>query len=163
MTDMMSEWGSTGVRTMCRRVCLLSVIVLLLQLAECGSANVTPERRISSRIVTTKYGALRGSLVSLPNRNLQPVEAFMGKAMKLMLNSFAITTIWWRRYTRSEATSLTQPLNDKENVMRLCAPYPTHPQEQRFAVRDHEQDGTPDSCLIEIEGGERGWGRAGAG
>ena len=37
------------------------------------------ERKLSSRVVTTKYGALRGYMVTLPNRNLQPVEVFMGK------------------------------------------------------------------------------------
>ncbi|RWS15757.1 neuroligin-4: Y-linked-like protein [Dinothrombium tinctorium] len=36
------------------------------------------ERRMSSRIVTTKYGTLRGYVVTLPNRSLQPVEVFMG-------------------------------------------------------------------------------------
>ena len=41
-------------------------------------ANLTPERRLSSRVVRTKYGGLRGSVVTLPNKNLQPVEVFLG-------------------------------------------------------------------------------------
>ena len=44
-----------------------------------ASSSSQAERRLSSRIVTTKYGALRGFLVSLPNRGLEPVEVFMGK------------------------------------------------------------------------------------
>lgn len=40
------------------------------------AANV--DRRPSSRIVTTKYGAVRGLIVTLPNRNLQQVEVFLG-------------------------------------------------------------------------------------
>ena len=37
------------------------------------------ERRLSPRTVTTKYGSLRGVTMSLPNRSLQPIEAFLGK------------------------------------------------------------------------------------
>lgn len=36
------------------------------------------ERRLSPRTVTTNYGSLRGVTMSLPNRSLQPVEAFLG-------------------------------------------------------------------------------------
>lgn len=35
-------------------------------------------RKASSRVVTTKYGAVRGHVVTLPNRHLQPVEVFLG-------------------------------------------------------------------------------------
>ncbi|XP_023233121.1 neuroligin-4, Y-linked-like [Centruroides sculpturatus] len=35
-------------------------------------------RHLSSRVVTTKYGALRGSIATLPNRQLKPVEIFLG-------------------------------------------------------------------------------------
>lgn len=48
--------------------------------------SVTSERRLSTRIVTTKYGALRGFIVTLPNRSLQPVEVFMGKCQPLFLS-----------------------------------------------------------------------------
>lgn len=51
---------------------------LILPLTSASSITQA-ERRLSSRIVTTKYGALRGYLVSLPNRSLQPVEVFMGE------------------------------------------------------------------------------------
>lgn len=85
MTDMMSVAGQARVwpaptsRSPDKNFVLLLLSLLLLD--DCASAaNVTPERRISSRIVTTKYGALRGFLITLPNRSLQPVEAFMGKA-----------------------------------------------------------------------------------
>lgn len=40
------------------------------------------ERKLSTRVVRTKYGGLRGSLVTLPNKSLQPVEVFMGKYLK---------------------------------------------------------------------------------
>lgn len=43
-----------------------------------SGASVASERRLSSRVVTTKYGALRGFVVTLPNRNLRAVEVFLG-------------------------------------------------------------------------------------
>ena len=51
------------------------------------------ERRLSSRTVTTKYGTIRGVTLTLPNRNLQEVEAFFGK----WLFDFFVRSIsgWW--------------------------------------------------------------------
>jgi hypothetical protein len=43
-----------------------------------ASATQT-EKRVNSRIVTTKYGALKGYLLNLPNRSLQTVNVFMGE------------------------------------------------------------------------------------
>ncbi|CAG2105128.1 unnamed protein product [Medioppia subpectinata] len=40
--------------------------------------KVLYEWTLSSRVVRTKYGGLRGSIVTLPNKNLQPVEVFLG-------------------------------------------------------------------------------------
>lgn len=59
-------------------IVLLMVTLPTLLLSVYG-ANVDAEKRLSNRIVTTKYGALRGQLVTLPNRSLQPVESFLGK------------------------------------------------------------------------------------
>ena len=39
---------------------------------------ICEQRRLSSRVVTTKYGALRGYINSLANRQLQHVEVFQG-------------------------------------------------------------------------------------
>lgn len=39
------------------------------------------EKTLSSRIVITKYGSIRGIIVTLSNPNLQPVEIFMGKTV----------------------------------------------------------------------------------
>ncbi|CAL1267457.1 unnamed protein product [Larinioides sclopetarius] len=39
---------------------------------------VTETQRASSRVVSTKYGSLRGVIVTLSNRHLQPVEKFLG-------------------------------------------------------------------------------------
>ncbi|GFQ83626.1 neuroligin 4-like [Trichonephila clavata] len=39
---------------------------------------VTETQRASTRVVTTKYGSLRGVIVTLSNRHLQPVEKFLG-------------------------------------------------------------------------------------
>lgn len=35
-------------------------------------------RRVGSREVATKYGLIRGVLVTLPNKNIGPVEVFLG-------------------------------------------------------------------------------------
>ncbi|XP_071033569.1 neuroligin-4, X-linked-like isoform X2 [Parasteatoda tepidariorum] len=55
---------------------LISYILILLTLfpSQCASE----QRRLSSRVVTTKYGALRGFINSLANRQLQHVEVFQG-------------------------------------------------------------------------------------
>jgi hypothetical protein len=55
------------------------VLLILCFVAITTFANLTPERRLSSRVVRTKYGGLRGFIVTLPNKNLQPVEVFLGK------------------------------------------------------------------------------------
>ncbi|KAG8194056.1 hypothetical protein JTE90_003005 [Oedothorax gibbosus] len=38
----------------------------------------TESKTLSSRVVNTRYGALRGFISSLPGRNLQPTEVFLG-------------------------------------------------------------------------------------
>lgn len=50
-----------------------------LSTATASSSSSPAERKLSSRVVTTKYGALRGFIVTLPNRSLQQVEIFMGE------------------------------------------------------------------------------------
>lgn len=44
------------------------------------------ERKLSNRIVNTKYGALRGHVVSLQNHKLQDVEVFLGKSCAFVVN-----------------------------------------------------------------------------
>ena len=74
-----------------------------------ASSSSQAERRLSSRIVTTKYGALRGFLVSLPNRGLEPVEVFMGK-------NYIITLSWGSR----QEFLLSQTLfNGRRRVYRV--------------------------------------------
>ncbi|KAG8187919.1 hypothetical protein JTE90_002934 [Oedothorax gibbosus] len=50
-------------------------VLTLLSLTDCEQQQ---QRRLSSRVVTTKYGALRGFINSLANRQLQHVEVFQG-------------------------------------------------------------------------------------
>ncbi|KAI1295540.1 Neuroligin-4, X-linked [Halotydeus destructor] len=57
---------------------VLLAIVYSSLMAVSSSPSPGSERRQSPRIVTIKYGAVRGSIVTLPNRSLQPVEVFMG-------------------------------------------------------------------------------------
>lgn len=50
-----------------------------------SSSKNIPEKRLSARIVTTKYGALRGVITSFPSRfKLQSVESFLGKINKII-------------------------------------------------------------------------------
>ena len=41
--------------------------------------NQNPLQSQSPRTVATKYGIVRGTIITLPNLNLQQVEAFLGK------------------------------------------------------------------------------------
>lgn len=46
--------------------------------SEHGSDSVI-ERKLSSRIVNTKYGSLRGYIATLPETSIQEVEVFLGE------------------------------------------------------------------------------------
>ncbi|GIY44000.1 neuroligin 4-like [Caerostris darwini] len=58
------------------------MIVFFLVIGICFSkgisGSITETQRISSRVVQTKYGSLRGIIATLSNRHLQPVEKFLG-------------------------------------------------------------------------------------
>ena len=49
-------------------------IVIILQ--ECGCSVIM--KQLSHRVITTRYGKVRGILVEFPNRHLRPVEAYLG-------------------------------------------------------------------------------------
>lgn len=53
-------------------LCTSVTVLMIAHLCICD------QRRLSSRVVTTKYGALRGYINSLANRQLQHVEVFQG-------------------------------------------------------------------------------------
>lgn len=66
------------------RVMVVSALLMLAVMTSAASANSATssggDRRLSPRVVTTKYGAIRGYIATLPARSsLQPVEVFMGK------------------------------------------------------------------------------------
>lgn len=42
------------------------------------SSELSKSQRPSTRVVSTKYGSLRGVIVTLSNKHLQPVEKFLG-------------------------------------------------------------------------------------
>lgn len=76
---------------MSSRAVKIVIFLLLILRPDIGSsvggatgASVASERRLSSRVVTTKYGALRGFVVTLPNRNLRAVEVFLGTSTTLI-------------------------------------------------------------------------------
>ncbi|KAJ6217577.1 hypothetical protein RDWZM_008734 [Blomia tropicalis] len=52
------------------------IIALLIIFVICSCTLA--ENRASSRVVKTKYGNLRGFYTNFPNKNLQPVETFLG-------------------------------------------------------------------------------------
>ena len=54
---------------------LLCILILLGSMCRAQSQ----ETIMSSRLVTLKYGTIRGMIVNLANPNLQPVEVFLGK------------------------------------------------------------------------------------
>lgn len=69
----------------CKRDKNISRWILLFNLTvtiQCGLASlrhVEPElRQLSSRVVSTRYGSLRGFMSTLSNRQLLPVEVFLG-------------------------------------------------------------------------------------
>ncbi|GFS94963.1 neuroligin-4, X-linked [Nephila pilipes] len=55
-------------------------IILRLTLLFCVvQITRAPEpKKLSSRVVTTKYGSLRGFVTTLPNRQWRPVEIYLG-------------------------------------------------------------------------------------
>uniref|UniRef100_A0A0L8G3I5 Carboxylesterase type B domain-containing protein n=1 Tax=Octopus bimaculoides TaxID=37653 RepID=A0A0L8G3I5_OCTBM len=50
------------------------LVVLVLNIGEC----VVYMRTLSDRVVTTRYGTVRGVMVEFPNRHLKPVDAYLG-------------------------------------------------------------------------------------
>lgn len=56
-------------------VCLFIIISCQVDF----SLALSTEKRLSPRIVTTKYGAVRGFVLSLAARSLQPLEVFLGE------------------------------------------------------------------------------------
>lgn len=54
------------------------ILITLIYLPALTSTAVLESQRPSTRVVTTKYGTLRGVIVTLSNRHLQPVEKFLG-------------------------------------------------------------------------------------
>ena len=61
--------------------CLSTLFVWMFLIIFTVFIDATPlfERKLSNRIVNTKYGALRGHVVSLQHHRLQDVEVFLGK------------------------------------------------------------------------------------
>ena len=56
---------------------LTLTLLTLLQLVP-WSAAIVYRKQMSGRVITTRYGKVRGILVEFPNRHLKPVEAFFG-------------------------------------------------------------------------------------
>lgn len=52
--------------------------VLLLHSFFDVSSTIVNRRQMSDRVITTRYGKVRGMLVEFPNRHLRPVEAYLG-------------------------------------------------------------------------------------
>lgn len=55
----------------------LNLMCHLAMTAGHGSDSVI-ERKLSSRLVNTKYGSLRGIVATLPETSVQEVEVFLG-------------------------------------------------------------------------------------
>ncbi|XP_042909755.1 neuroligin-4, X-linked isoform X1 [Parasteatoda tepidariorum] len=59
--------------------CLLRAkLYLIMMLTAYANAAITETQRPSTRVVSTKYGSLRGVIVTLSHKHLQPVEKFLG-------------------------------------------------------------------------------------
>ena len=59
------------------QVATVLTLLTFLQLVP-WSAAIVYRKQMSSRVITTRYGKVRGILVEFPNRHLKPVEAFFG-------------------------------------------------------------------------------------
>ncbi|XP_076435747.1 neuroligin-4, X-linked-like [Babylonia areolata] len=59
-------------------ILLLTTLMPLLLLLPQGASAIVYRKQMSSRVITTRYGKVRGILVEFPNRHLKPVEAFFG-------------------------------------------------------------------------------------
>ena len=57
-----------------KHVCILVLTLYYLP----RTSPIVYRKQLSSRVITTRYGKVRGVLVEFPNRHLKPVEAFLG-------------------------------------------------------------------------------------
>nr|XP_015908220.2 neuroligin-4, X-linked-like [Parasteatoda tepidariorum] len=64
-------------KSSCKRI-RLRVILRFTLLISVTFATTGDTKKISSRVVTTKYGSLRGFVKTFPNRQWRPVEIFLG-------------------------------------------------------------------------------------
>lgn len=66
-----------------RSISMLILLLLLLMLIpnlclSSSSSSITFDSRVSTRVIKTKYGSLRGLQINFPSKNLQPIEAYLG-------------------------------------------------------------------------------------
>lgn len=85
----------------------LFMLVSLGALFSDSFCSATSENRINSRVVKTKYGNLRGFYANLPNKNLQPVETFLGNILLGML-CFAFSGKRISQYATLYLTNVTK-------------------------------------------------------
>ncbi|GIY29146.1 neuroligin-4, X-linked [Caerostris darwini] len=72
-------------KSCCKHVCkswrsiFICLQILTFECVLVSLRHVEPDlRQLSSRVVQTRYGSLRGFMSSLSNRQLQPIEVFLG-------------------------------------------------------------------------------------
>ncbi|GFN74019.1 hypothetical protein PoB_000052500 [Plakobranchus ocellatus] len=58
--------------------CICLLLVLLTPLLPTATDGAVILKTLSERVMTTRYGKVRGVLVEFPNQHLKPVEAYFG-------------------------------------------------------------------------------------
>ncbi|KAI1295610.1 Neuroligin-4, X-linked [Halotydeus destructor] len=120
------------------------------------SSNPSPgsERRQSPRIVTIKYGAVRGSIVTLPNQSLQPVEVFMGipyaspPVGKLRFMP-PVTSSLWTGVKSATTPGPICPQRPPENILNLTEGRSSsqHQQQPLEQYEYHSSSNQSEDCL----------------
>lgn len=57
---------------------LLKIILHFCLIYFVSQISASEPKKLSSRVVSTKYGSLRGSITTLPNKQWRPVEIYLG-------------------------------------------------------------------------------------
>lgn len=59
-------------------MCFVVYSIALALMVVAPHVDADNVRRVGSRVIATKYGSIKGVLVTLPNKNIGPVEVFLG-------------------------------------------------------------------------------------
>lgn len=102
--------------------CWTSVYSLFCVFTIVSHCNAITEHQISPRTIKIKYGNLRGLLINFSNKNLQPVEMFLGKST-LHARLSLIRLRYWQEFLthRHQSANFASCLQWHQQFGLVCA------------------------------------------